>query len=239
MRFRRLSHRHGEGGETHEKSPGPGYRLPGVRPSGMRRAAADLCFSQKQGKGQLSLLRLPLLYAAPPLWRHTGGGGGVCLSGLAYRGRLGTDCRILSAGLCAGGRPPDGAGPVPGQGGVRAIQPLVRIKRPFDYRADDVWHAARNVLRRSKEDYEVLSADRQRLELSIKRKTRSDRMACCFWLSVEPAESGGCRMVVYPARGYDEEDLRDAGDELEQVCLLTEEELERFSRPRIGPGGHT
>lgn len=46
-------------------------------------------------------------------------------------------------------------------------------------------------------------------------------------------------MVVYPARGYDEEDLRDAGDELEQVCLLTEEELERFGRPRIGPGGHT
>lgn len=46
-------------------------------------------------------------------------------------------------------------------------------------------------------------------------------------------------MVVYPARGYDEEDLRGAGDELEQVCLLTEEELERFSRPRIGPGGHT
>ena len=64
-------------------------------------------------------------------------------------------------------------------------------------------------------------------------------MACCFWLSVEPAESGGCRMVVCPARGYDEEDLRDAGDELEQVCLLTEEELERYGRPRIGPGGHT
>ena len=102
-----------------------------------------------------------------------------------------------------------------------------------------MWHAARNVLRRSKEDYEVLSADRQRLELSIKRKTRSDRMDCCFWLSVEPAENGGCRMVVCPARGYDEEDLRGAGDELEQVCLLTEEELERFSRPRIGPGGHT
>ena len=118
MRFRRLSHRHGEGGETHEKSPGPGHRLSGVRPSGMRRAAADLCFSQKQGKDQLSLLRLSLLYAAPPLWRHAGGGGGVCLSGLAHRGRLGTDCRILSAGLCAGGRPPDGAGPVPGQGGA-------------------------------------------------------------------------------------------------------------------------
>ena len=162
---------------------------------------------------------------AYPVWRIGGGWGQIV--------------EFFLLGYVLAGVPLMALVPFRARGGVRAIQPLVRIKRPFDYRADDVWHAARNVLRRSKEDNEVLSADRQRLELSIKRKTRSDRMDCCFWLSVEPAESGGDRMVVCPARGYDEEDLRGAGDELEQVCLLTEEELERFSRPRIGPGGHT
>ena len=29
------------------------------------------------------------------------------------------------------------------------------------------------------------------------------------------------------------------GTELEQVCQLTQEELERYSYPKTGPGGHT
>ena len=163
--------------------------------------------------------------AGYPVWRAGGGGESIVA--------------VFLVGYMLAGIPLMVLFPLRARAGTRAVQPLVRIKRPFDYQADDVWHAARNVLRRCKADYQVLSAAPRRLELRIRRKSDGDRPARVFLAAVESAGDGGCRMVIQVPREREESDLWDMGSELEQVCQLTQEELERYSYPKTGPGGHT
>ena len=137
--------------------------------------------------------------------------------------------------------------PLRARAGTRAVQPLIRLRRPFDYQADDVWHAAQNVLRRRRYHYQVLAADPVRRELEIRRKAKwtEGLFRQCIQppyrilVQVEPAEEGGARMVVQLPRGRVEDDLPRAGTELKELCDMIQEELEGYRCPKAGRGRDT